>query len=132
MAKKRLQQATATDVDATAAATAAAAAAATECERMEEEEEEYSNVKQVLKYGLEHKKLRFETEAARDQVHLLSKNQQKLEHQNKESSIRDGSCKGSSTPLIREPAKARTSERKTSMLPQEANGWQQCYAVVRS
>ena len=55
-------------------------AIATECARMEEEEN--SHVKQVLKYGLENKKLRFETEAAKDQVRLLSENQEKLEHQN--------------------------------------------------
>ena len=47
------------------------------------EEEEYSHVKQVLKYGLENKKLRLETEAAKDQVRLLSENQQKLELENK-------------------------------------------------
>jgi len=93
MAKKRLQQAT------------AAAAAAAECERMEEEE--YSHVKQVLNCGFENKKLRLETEtatgkvylleyevvrlkekarfemeAAKDQVRLLSENQQKLEVEN--------------------------------------------------
>ena len=102
MAKKRLQQATAT-------------ATTTEFERIKEEE--YSHVERVIKHGLENKKLRLETEiatnkvcllehevvrltekarfleldnekarldleAAKDQVRLLSENQQKLELDN--------------------------------------------------
>jgi len=54
MAKKRLQQATAT---------------ATEVGQTEEEE--YSDCKQVLKLSLENKKLRLDTETATDKVRLL-------------------------------------------------------------
>ena len=56
MAKTRLQQVTAT---------------ATEVERMEEEK--YSDCQQVIKYGLENKQLRLDTETATKKVRLLER-----------------------------------------------------------